>query len=143
MAAGAWRFTNNGRIHLLNGDFDLDTDSWSMALFASTSNITVASADAYSGLTAQLTSVSTGYTPGGASISLVLTGSTQIMVDVSTDPVWTASTNGITARYAGIYEVGGNVLVYCPLDSTSADVTITTGNTLTIAAATSGIFTLS
>jgi hypothetical protein len=41
-----------------------------------------------------------------------------------------------------IYESGGDVLCYCLLDSTPADVTATTGNTLTIALHASGIFTL-
>jgi hypothetical protein len=143
MSAGSWRFTPTGRIYLLNGTFDLDTDTWKVALFSSTSNIAVASADAFSGLTGEVSAASTGYAAGGASVTIVLTGSTQIMADISTDPVWTATTDGITARYAVLYEVGGNVLVYCPLDSASGDVSITSGNTLTVACATSGIFTMS
>lgn len=63
-------------------------------------------------------------------------------MDISTDPVWTASGGSITARFAVIYEVSGNVLCYCLLDSTPADVTATTGNTLTVAAHSSGVFTL-
>ncbi len=46
------------------------------------------------------------------------------------------------ARFAVIYESGGNVLCYCLLDSSPADVTATTGNTLTVAANASGVFTL-
>ena len=30
MAAGAWTFTNGGRTSLLNGTFDIDSDSWRM-----------------------------------------------------------------------------------------------------------------
>jgi hypothetical protein len=47
------------------------------------------------------------------------------------------------ARFAAIYEVGGRVLCYCLLDSTPANVTATAGNTLTVAANASGVFTLS
>ena len=43
MAAGAWTFTNGARTSLLNGTFDIDTDTWKMALFLSTSNIGAAS----------------------------------------------------------------------------------------------------
>ena len=43
MAAGAWTFTSAGRTSLLNGDFDLDTNTFLMALFLSTSNIGAAS----------------------------------------------------------------------------------------------------
>jgi len=41
-----------------------------------------------------------------------------------------------------IYEVGGNVLFYCLLDDTPANVTATAGNPLTVAAHSSGLFTL-
>jgi hypothetical protein len=83
-----------------------------------------------------------GYTTGGIAITLTLAGTTTVTVDISTDPVWTASGGSITARFAVIYEVGGNVLCYALLDSTPADVTATTGNTLTVAANASGVFTL-
>jgi hypothetical protein len=83
-----------------------------------------------------------GYTTGGIAIALTLAGTTTVTVDIATDPVWTASGGSITARFAGIYEVAGDVLVYCLLDDTPADVTATTGNTLTVAAHTSGVFTL-
>ena len=43
MAAGTWQFTNTARTNLLNGTFDLDTDSFKMALFLSTSNLGAAS----------------------------------------------------------------------------------------------------
>ena len=39
MAAGAWAFTDGGRTKLIDGTFDIDTDSWKMALLLSTSNI--------------------------------------------------------------------------------------------------------
>lgn len=63
-------------------------------------------------------------------------------MDISTDPVWTASGGDIVARFAVIYEVGGNVLCYCTLDTTPADVTAVNGNTLTIQTHASGVFTL-
>ncbi|KKK68368.1 hypothetical protein LCGC14_2944740, partial [marine sediment metagenome] len=83
-----------------------------------------------------------GYTAGGIAVTLTLAGTTTVTVDISSDPVWTASGGSIIARFAVIYEVAGNVLCYCLLDDTPADVTATTGNTLTVAAHTSGVFTL-
>ncbi len=141
MAAGAWTFTNGGRTALLNGSFDIDSDSWKMALFLSTSDLGAASTTyPASNEHAQ----ANGYTTGGVAIALTLAGTTTVTVDITTDPVWTASGGSIIARFAAIYEVGGSglILCYCLLDSTPADVTVTTGNTLTVAAHASGVFTL-
>ena len=139
-AAGTWTFTDEGRTKLLDGTFDIDTDSWKMALFLSTSNIGAASTT-YAALTNEHANAN-GYTTGGIAITLTLAGTTTVTVDISTDPVWTASGGSITARFAVIYEVGGRVLCYALLDSTPADVTVATGNTLTVAAHASGVFTL-
>jgi len=140
MAAGTWTFPDSARTDLLNGTFDVDTDSFKMALFLSTSNIGAASTT-YAGVTNEHANAN-GYTTGGIAISLTLAGTTTVTVDIATDPVWTASGGSIVARFAVIYEVGGRVLCYCLLDSTPANVTATTGNTLTVAANASGVFTL-
>ncbi len=140
MAAGSWTFTNGGRTKLLDGTFDIDTDTWKMALFLSTSNLGAASTT-YAGVTNEHANAN-GYTTGGIAVTLTLAGTTTVTVDIATDPVWTASGGSITARFAAIYEVSGNVLCYCLLDSAPADVTATTGNTLTVAANASGVFTL-
>ena len=140
MAAGAWTFTNGGRTRLLNGTFDIDTDSYKCALFLSTSNIGAASTT-FAGVTNEHAAAN-GYTAGGIAVALTLSGTTTVTVDITTDPVWTTSGGSITARFAVIYEVAGNVLCYALLDSTPADVTATDGNTLTVAAHASGVFTL-
>ena len=139
-AAGAWTFTNNTRTYLLNGTFDIDTDSFKNALFLSTSNIGAASTT-YAGLTNEHAAAN-GYSTGGIAVALTLSGTTTVTVDVTTDPVWTASGGSIVARFSVIYEVAGSVLCYCLLDSTPADVTATTGNTLTVQTHASGVFTL-
>lgn len=140
MAAGAWLFTNTSRTKLVNGQFDLDTDSWKCALFLSTSNIG-ASSTTYAGVTNEHAAAN-GYSTGGVAVTLTLSGTTTVTVDISTDPVWTAAGGSIVARFAVIYEVGGDVLCYCLLDSTPADVTATDGTTLTVAAHSSGVFTV-
>lgn len=141
MAAGTWTFTDAGRTDLLNGTFDLDTDTFLMALFLSTSNIGAASTT-YAGLTNEHANAN-GYTTGGISLGqLALSGTTTVTVDETTNPVWTASGGSITARFAVIYESAGRVLCYCLLDSTPADVTATDGNTLTVTFHANGIFQL-
>ena len=139
MAAGAWTFTDAARKKLVDGTFDLDTDSFKMALFLSTSNIG-ASSTTYAGLTNEHSNAN-GYTTGGKALTPSLTGTTTVTWDVD-DQTWTASGGSITARFAVIYEVGGDVVCYCLLDSTPADVTATDGNTLTVQIHTSGVFTL-
>lgn len=140
MAAGTWTFPDGARTKLIDGTFDIDTDTWKMALFLSTSNLGT-STTTYAGVTNEHAN-NNGYTTGGITIVLTLSGTTTVTVDIQTDPVWTASGGSITARSAAIYESGGNVLCYCLLDSTPADVTATDGNTLTVAANASGVFTL-
>lgn len=139
-AAGNWTFPDSARADLINGTFDIDTDSFKCALFLSTSDIG-ASSTTYAGVTNEHSNAN-GYTTGGIAITLTIAGTTTVTVDISTDPVWTASGGSITARFAVIYEVAGRVLCYALLDSTPADVTATSGNTLTVAANASGVFTL-
>ena len=141
MAAGTWTFTNGGRTRLLNGTFDIDTDSYKCALFLSTSNIGAASTT-FAGVTNEHAAAN-GYTAGGIATSpLTLTGTTTVTVDWTTNPVWTASGGSIVARFAVLYEVAGDVLCYCLLDNTPADVTATAGNTLTIDPPAGGVFSL-
>ena len=137
-APSAWTFTNNTRTYLLNGTFDIDSDTYKMALFQSTSNIGAASTT-YAGVTNEVAQAN-GYTTGGTSVTLSLSGTTTVTVGI-TDASWTASGCSITARFAVVYEVSGNVLCYCTLDSAPADVTVAAGNTLTISGA-NNLFTL-
>ncbi len=140
MAAGMWTFPNGARTKLLDGTFDIDSDSWKLALFLSTSNLGTGTTT-YAGVTNEHANAN-GYTTGGIAVTLTLSGTTTVTIDIQTDPVWTASGGSITARFGAIYEVAGNVLCYCLLDSTPADVTATDGNTLTVAANASGVATL-
>ena len=129
MPAGAWTYTTAGRTSQFNGTFDIDSDTWKCSLFLSTSNIGAGSTT-YAGVTNEVANAN-GYTTGGVSIALGLSGTTIITFTGATS-TWTASGGSITARFAVIYEVGGNVLLYCLLDSTPADVTATNGNTLSV-----------
>jgi hypothetical protein len=141
MAAGAWTFTNAARTNLLDGTVPIASGTFKMALFLSTSNLGAASTT-FAGVTNEVGTTNTGYSAGGEAIDLTLAGTTTVTCDIATDPVWTAGTANLTARFAAIYEVGADILCYCLLDSTPADVTATNGNTLTVAAHASGVFTL-
>jgi len=137
-APSAWTFTNNSRTYLLNGTFDIDSDTYKMALFTSSSNLGAATTT-YAGVTNEVSNAN-GYTTGGVSVTLSLSGTTTVTVGI-TDATWNASGSGITARFAAVYESGGNVLCYCTLDSAPADVTIAAGNSLTVSGS-NNLFTL-
>jgi hypothetical protein len=130
MAAGAWTFTNTTRTKILQGQFDIDTDTYKCALFLSTSNVSTSSTT-YAGVTNEHANAN-GYTTGGITVAFTLSGTTSVTASFTSNPVWTASGGSIVARFAVIYESGGDVVCYCLLDSSPADVTATTGNTLTI-----------
>lgn len=130
MAAGPWIVPTAARTGLFNGGFDLDTDSFKVGLYLSTSNIGAGSTT-IAGVTNEHAAAN-GYTAGGIAVSLALAGTTTVTASLTTNPVWTASGGSIVARFAVLYKVSNNVLAYCLLDSTPADVTTTSGNQLTI-----------
>ena len=142
MAAGAWTLTNTARSKILSGQFDIDSDTFNCALFASTSNISTSSTT-YAGVTNEVSTTNTGYATGGITVSpLALSGTTSVTVKFGTNPVWTAGSAYLTAKWAAIYESSGDVLCFCLLDSGGLDVTTTYGNTLTIDATSTPLFTL-
>jgi hypothetical protein len=141
MAAGAWQFTDSGRTKLLNGTFDIDSDTFKCALFTNASNLSTSSTT-YAGVTNEVGNAN-GYTTGGIGVTLTLAGTTTVTVDFSVDPVWNATGTGITGKFGAVYEVAGDILLFCLLDSGGADITASNGNTFTVAANASGLFTLS
>lgn len=130
MAAGAWTPTNTTREKILKSQFDWDSDTFKCGLWLSTSNIAVGSTT-YAALTNEHANAN-GYTTGGIAVTFAFAGTTSVTVSFSSNPVWTASGGSIVARFGGIYEVSGDLAFFCLLDSSPADVTATTGNTLTI-----------
>jgi hypothetical protein len=109
--------------------------------FAATHNV-------YADLTNEL-STANGYTNTGVALSGVVwtqTGGTATFD--ANDTTWTASGGSIVARRAVIRAVGtfnsqiDPLVASILLDTTPADVTTTTGNTLTLQYNASGIFTL-
>ena len=140
MAAGAWVMTNTARTSILSKAYNFETDSFKMALYLSTSDLTVASTT-YAAVTNEVAEAF-GYLTGGKAVALSLTGTTTVKCDIDTDPVWTAAGGDIVAKWAAIYLVGENIICFALLDSGGANVTATDGNTLTVAAHANGVFTL-
>ncbi len=140
MAAGNWELTNATITNIVNGTFAIGSDTFKVALFQSTSNLGAGSTS-YAGVTNEVTN-GNGYTTGGVAVTLTLSGTTTVKVDFQTDPEWTGSGGGFSARWAALYEVGGNVLAYCLLDSSPADVTVAAGQKLTVAANANGVMTI-
>ncbi len=146
MAAGAWQIYNEFKLTLCEKVMDLSADSFKMALLLSTSNagsVSLATAQ-YATLTNELTTLH-GYTLGGAAITRTLSASGATITFTSTNPSWTASGGTLTARFAVIYDntsTNKDLVCYCLLDSTPADVSVTSGNVLTVQINAAGIFTL-
>jgi hypothetical protein len=140
-APSPWTFTSAGRTNFLNGVYgNMPGDTVKMALFLSTSNIGAGSTT-YAGVTNEVAN-GLGYTTGGVSVTFSLSGTTTVTATLTGNAVWTASGGSITGRFGVIYIVAGNVICYCTLDSTPADVTATDTNTFTVSPSGSGIFTL-
>jgi hypothetical protein len=140
MAAGAWTFTNGARTDIMNGVAAFNSASFKVALFLSTSNLSTSSTT-FAGVTNEVGTTNTGYTAGGITVTFAEAGTTSVTLKFSTNPVWTAGTANLTARFACLYKVSGNVICYCLLDSTPADVTATNTNTLTVDGITNAVIT--
>jgi hypothetical protein len=150
MAAGKWRLYEIAKEALAQGTIDLDSDTFKINLYLSTSNAdTLAKATVTANLTSITNQVATnfGYTQDTKAVTITVaeSGGT-VTVDETTNPVWTASGGDITARFAVIWDdthATNMPICVCELDTTPADVTATDGNTLTINMSASGLFTMS
>jgi hypothetical protein len=150
MAADAWLFYQSFREWMGDGTIDMDTDEFYMALFLSASNCTTLTHDEYGDLDEEV-ATAFGYTQLGEPCTATITNANQwlragasVMFDCD-NVVWTAAGGSIVCRYAVIYDTthATNALVcYSLLDNAPANITCTTGNTLTITINVAGVFTL-
>jgi hypothetical protein len=148
MAASAWDFYNEFTEYIADGTIDLDNHTFNQGLYLSTSNAATLSTSGRAALTNQHASAN-GYTqPGTALTSVTWNRSAGTTTFDSADVVFTASGGSIVARFAVIDDdtvttpVADPLCCYTLMDTTPADVTTTTGNTLTIQMNASGIFTI-
>lgn len=125
------------------------SDVLKVALFTSASNcgdVALASAH-YATLTNQHANQGApGYETGGKTVAATwIQAAGVVTLDVA-DPTWTATGGNIVARFAVLYDdtaTDKDLIAYCILDSTPADVTVPSGSALTIQINSSGVFTLS
>lgn len=144
MAAGAWQVFRRAKTKLANGLFDLDSNTFKMALTtdaqALTDDFAGSSTDCrYADLTAEV--VGSGYTAGGKTLTPTWTRSGATVTFDVADEAWTSST--ITAKYGVIYaDNAGNddLLCFCELDTVTSVSTV--AGTLTVTINASGVFTL-
>lgn len=146
MAAGPWNVYNEFKLSLGNKAINLGSDVIKCALFLSTSNAgSVALQNArYATLTNQVAN-GLGYTTAGVTVAATWVGdySTATKTFDTADAAWTASGGSLVARFAVLYDdtaTNKDLIAYCLLDATPADVTTTDANTLTVAI--TNVFTL-
>lgn len=145
MAAGSWTIYNEFKETLGKKTLDMVNDAFKVALFTSASNAgaaTLATAQ-YATLTNQVANAN-GYTTTGTSVTPSWTRSTGTVTFDTSDATWTAAGGSIVARIAVVYDntsTNKDLIAYCLLDATPADVTTTDGNSLTLQV--TNVFTLS
>src|SRR3990170_4548784 len=147
-AATAWRVYREFKDSLGEKVANLETDTIKCALFLEASNagnVALATAQ-YATLTSQHANQGApGYETGGKTVATTWTQTGGTATLGSANPSWVATGGSIVARFAVLYSdtaTNKDLIAYCILDSTPADVTCTTGNTLTIEINASGVVTL-
>lgn len=154
MAASAWRRYDTLPLYMGQGYIDFDGDELMCALFLSTSNAATLTntVNEYGDLTNEHAN-GNGYLTGGVQLTNVTwTQSTSTCTFDCDDVSWTAAGGSIVARFAVIYSrrtiaaptgtITKPVICYSLLDTTPADVTVTTGNSLTLQINASGVLTI-
>ena len=147
MAATAWTFYNRAKKKIGNGTIVLGAGIWKMELFTSASNASTRTLSIASQVTNEI-AIQGGYDAGGkviSGISWTVQGDPASAKFDATDIVFTASGANLSAiKYAVIRTsagaTSGHLLCWSRLSNTPFSVT--TGNTLTVQFATTGIFTL-
>lgn len=126
-----------------NKEIDLDSDTFKVILTSSSYSPDAATHDEYADVTNELATAN-GYTQNNKTIgSPTWSNSGGTLTWDGADVTWTASGGSITARYAVIFDdtaTSDPLVCYILLDNSPADVTATTGNTLTLTWNASGLF---
>lgn len=146
MAAGKWKLYNSAKEYIGDGTIDLDSHTFKIALFSSSSNANTLTNSTLASLTNEVAN-GFGYTTGGQALANVTWTNSSGTVTFDADNVsWTASGGSITARYAVIYDdtaASDELLAVCLLDTTPADATAADGYQFNINFNASGIFSSS
>jgi hypothetical protein len=135
MPAGTFIFYDSVAELIGDGTIDLDSDTFKIALLASTYTPDAAH-DEWADVSSHEIAGSFGYTTGGATLANVTWSQTGGVATFSSDnQVWTASGGNIAARYGVIYDdttTGDKLLGYYLLDDAPADLVATPPNTFTV-----------
>jgi len=148
MAANAWQVFDvfydqlGNELHDLNG-----TDVVKMGLILSGWTPNLTTDVSYSVIAGSYEHAAAfGYTAGGDAVAATWDAAANTLTFDVAENIWTANGGSILARYALLYNssAGGtnDLIAYCLMDNSPADVEATDGNTLTVTPL-SGVFTIS
>lgn len=146
MAAGAWTFYNIAKKKLMDGSFDLDTNTFRMSLYTSASNAATLTLSTRTSVTNEVTEAN-GYSSSGkplASVTWAVGASATEYRWNAAAIVWTAAAGSIAnIKFAVIWQSSGVAdKLLCFSQLSTAQFTVTSGNTLTITPSANGIFEL-
>ena len=150
MAASAWAFYNKFKEYVGDGTIDLDNDVFLMGLYTSASNAATDTLSTRGQITNEVAN-GNGYATGGKTLSAVTWASGASAGEMRFDctaKIWSASGGTIpNVRYAVIYDnstgtSAGDRKIMCRSALSTAQFTVTDGNTLTVTPSANGIFEL-
>lgn len=146
MAAGAWTFYNIAKKKLMDGSIDLDTNTFRMSLYTSASNAATVTLSTRTSVTNEVTEAF-GYSSSGkplASVTWAVGASATEYRWNAAAIVWTAAGGSIASiKFAVIWQSSGVAdKLLCFSQLSTAQFTVTSGNTLTITPSANGIFEL-
>lgn len=146
MAVGKWKLYNSAKQKIGAGVIDLDTHSFKMALFTSSSNANTLTNSVLADLTNQLAN-GNGYVTNGVLLTGVSwTDTAGVSKFDCNDVDFVANGGPLTFRFAVIFDdtnANKDLLCVCLLDTTPANIVVNDGMTLTIGIPPEGIFTIS
>ena len=148
MTANAWQVFDifydglGGEVHDLDG-----TDAIKMALILSGWTPNLATDVSFSVIAGSYEHAAQyGYTAGGDAVAATWDATANTLTFDVANNVWNASGGSILARYALLYNSAApgsvnDLIAYCLMDNSPADVEATDGNTFTVTVNASGVFT--
>lgn len=143
MAASAWAFYNSFKEFMADGTIDLDTHNFWMSLHTSASNAATNTLSTFASVTGEIPD-GNGYSTSGKVLSGVTWGNGASVSEKRWDAtarIWSATGGNISAiKYAVIRNSAGKLV--CRSQLSTAQFSVTTGNTLTITPSANGIFEL-
>lgn len=148
MAAGAWTFYNKAKLHIGDGNIDLDTSSFRMSLYTSASNAATDTLSTIGSVNNEVTE-QFGYSSSGKPLTGVTwaqgASATEMRFNCAATQWAAAGGNIQNVKYAVIWQVGASAgarKLLCRSTLSASQFNVTSGNTLTITPSANGIFEL-